>query len=80
MLLMPTSSGTSALHEAVPEATPLRPAAALQVTSATPEASRALPASRMLAPEVALPVEAGEWMTSDGAVVSPETGVPGGRG
>ena len=77
---MPTSSGITADHEAVPAAVPAAPFEVLHVTAATPTLSAAVPASEIAAEDVATIVAAGETIRSEGAIASLDTGGSGADG
>ena len=70
MLLVPTSSGTSAVQLVVPVAVPDLPVEVVHVTLTTPMLSLAVPVSLMLAAEVSTLVAAGLVILMSGATVS----------
>jgi hypothetical protein len=77
--VLPGYSGTVAVHEAVPEATPESPVDVVQRTSRRPISSEALPAIAIVAAEVETTVVVGDVIRIDGGVRSDED-VDGGGG
>ncbi len=69
-VLLPTSSGTSADQDVVPEAFPAAPVDVVNLTAVTPTLSLAVPLMWMVADEVETMVPPGETIRTDGAVVS----------
>ncbi len=76
--LVPTSRGTLADHDAVPAATPASPVEVVHLTEVTPTLSLAIPLIAITGALVAMMVNPGEWICSEGAVVSRPAG--GGAG
>jgi len=76
--VLPISSGTSAAHDTVPEASPASPFEVLHLTPATPVSSLAVPAKWRLAEVVETIVAAGVTTFREGGVVSTTGGCDGG--